>query len=85
MTNGVQTLVLYNNDTFGNVGASQTIDFTIARPSEPFPVVPVAAVSVAVAVVVVVGLLVYHKKHKLNMVQINSWSISKDPKNYQYT
>ena len=34
----------------------------------PFPTVPVAALSVAVALVVA-GLLVYHKKHKHNLVK----------------
>jgi hypothetical protein len=73
----------FSHDTFGNVGTSQTVDFTITKLLEPFPVVAVAAVS-AVAVVVIAGLLVYHKKHKLYIVQINSGSVSKDPKNYQY-
>jgi hypothetical protein len=67
LSNGLHNLTIYATDTFGNMGASQTISFTIAVP-EPFPVVLVAAVSVAVASVAV-GLLVYHKKHKQRLVK----------------
>jgi N-acetylneuraminic acid mutarotase len=62
MTNGFHSITVYANDTFGNIGASETVSFTVAVP-EPFPVVPVAAV-VGAAVVVGTGLLVYRKKHK---------------------
>ena len=63
MTNGLHTLTVYANDTFGNVGASQTITFKIALTT--FPTATVAAASGALAVVVVgAGLLVYFKKHR---------------------
>ena len=42
---------------------------TSDSPNESFPVVPVASLSVAVLALVVVGLLVYHKKHKHNLVK----------------
>jgi hypothetical protein len=61
MTNGLHNLTVYANDTFGDIGASQTITFTIALP---IPTATVAAVSGALAVVVVAGLLVYFKKHR---------------------
>lgn len=63
MTNSLHSIAVYANDTFGDMGASQTITFTIAKP-EPFPIATVAAVSGAAAVVVVAGLLVYFKKRK---------------------
>ena len=63
MTNGVHNVTVYANDTYGNIGTSQTINFTVAKP-QPFPTATVAAVSVAVAIVVVAGLLVYVKKRK---------------------
>jgi hypothetical protein len=63
LPNGSHNVTVYANDTFGNLGASQTINFTIAKP-EPFPTATVAVVSGASAVVVVAGLLVYFKKHK---------------------
>ena len=67
---GRHNVTIFAQDTFGNIGSSQTIVFTVAKPeSESFPVVPVAAVSiVAVALVVAAGLLVYHKKHKGSLV-----------------
>jgi parallel beta-helix repeat protein len=61
ITSGLHNIIVYANDTYGNIGASQIISFTIAKP-EPFPTATVAAVSGIVAVVV--GLLVYFKKHK---------------------
>ena len=65
LSTGFHNVTIYANDTFGNIGASQTISFTIDK-TEPFPTSTVVAVSVAVAAVVVVGagLLVYRKKHK---------------------
>jgi hypothetical protein len=69
ISNGFHNVTIYAQDTFGNLGSSQTINFTVAKPEpllppESFPVVPVAAVSLVVAVVVAAGLLVYSKKHK---------------------
>jgi N-acetylneuraminic acid mutarotase len=66
LSNGLHTLTVYANDTLGNMGVSETIDFAVAVPEpepEPFPVVPVAAVAV-VAVAAAAGLLVYFKKRK---------------------
>ncbi len=60
-TNGLHTLTVYANDTFGNMGAS-SITFTIALPIQA---APVGAVSGAVVVVVVgAGLFVYFKERK---------------------
>jgi parallel beta-helix repeat protein len=61
LSDGLHNLTIYANDTYGNMGASETVTFTIP---EPFPVVPVAVGSVAVAIVVVAGLLAYSKKRK---------------------
>jgi hypothetical protein len=69
MTNGFHSITVYANDTFGNIGASKNVTFTIAlaslERSEPFPTATVAVASGGSAVTVVVaGLLVYFKKHK---------------------
>jgi hypothetical protein len=68
LSNGAHNVTVYANDTFGNVGSSQTITFTIALvsivKSEPFPTAIVVVVLAVVAVVVVAGLLVYFKKRK---------------------
>ena len=61
LTIGKHNVTVYAWDTAGNVGASETIIFTIA---EPFPAVPVAAASAASVAVLSVGLLVYFKKRK---------------------
>jgi hypothetical protein len=60
---GSHGLVVYANDTVGNMGATENVNFTIERP-EVFQIAIVAAVSVAVLALVAAGLLVYHKKHK---------------------
>jgi hypothetical protein len=63
LSTGLHNVTIYANDTFGNIGSSQSISFNVAKPeSESFPVVPVIAVSVAVVALVVAGLLVYHKR-----------------------
>jgi N-acetylneuraminic acid mutarotase len=64
LPSGLHNITIYANDTYGNIGASQTINFTISL-SQPFPTATVAAVSVSVVVVIVAGALVYFKKCKL--------------------
>jgi hypothetical protein len=66
---GEHNLTVYAWDLAGNVGASETTLFTVQVPepilSEPFPTVPVAAVSAVAAVLVVVaGFLVYYNKRE---------------------
>ena len=69
LPNGLHIVTVYANDTYGNMGASEPISFTVAvAEPESFPVVPVAAIAIA-AVIVAAGLLVYHKKHKHNLVK----------------
>ncbi len=57
---GPHSIVLYANDTAGNMVASETIYFTIAQV---FPTIPVAA-GVAATIFVGTGLLAYFKKRK---------------------
>lgn len=61
--NGLHSITVYANDTFGNMGASQTITFTVAVP-EPFPTTLVAVASVASVAVIGVILLIYFRKRK---------------------
>ena len=64
LPNGMHNLTVYANDTYGNMGASETVSFTVAVP-EPFPFVPVAAAVAVVAVAAVsAGLLLYFRKRK---------------------
>jgi N-acetylneuraminic acid mutarotase len=63
LSNGLHNVTVYASDTFGNIGASQTINFTIAKPeSEGFPTVTVAAV--LGACVLIVSLVIYFKKRR---------------------
>jgi hypothetical protein len=60
---GSHSLAVYANDTVGNMGATENVNFTIEKP-EVFPFLPIAIFSIAVIIVLCTGLLVYHKKHK---------------------
>jgi hypothetical protein len=69
LSDGVHSIIVYANDTTGNMGASQTIDFAVTnnektQTPEPFPTLLVFAASVAVAAIVAVAALVYLKKRK---------------------
>jgi hypothetical protein len=65
LPNGAHNVTVYATDKDGNVGASQTINFTTAVPkAATFPTVTVAVVSAVAVVLVVAGMLVYFKKHK---------------------
>jgi hypothetical protein len=63
LANGLHTVTVYARDEFENIGASETIYFTIEEPA-PFPTIPVAVASVAAVVVVGVGLVMYFRKRK---------------------
>jgi hypothetical protein len=60
---GEHNVTVYAWDVAGNVGASETMPFTIFEP-EPFVVAPVVAASIAVVASVSAGILVYFKKLK---------------------
>jgi hypothetical protein len=63
VANGVHSITVYANDSYGNMGASETVTFTVAKP-EPFPTALVATASGASAAVACLGLLLYFKKRK---------------------
>jgi parallel beta-helix repeat protein len=64
LSNGLHNVTVYATDTFGNMGASETVSFTVDAP-DSFPVVPIAAVSaVVVGVAASAGFLIYFKKRK---------------------
>jgi parallel beta-helix repeat protein len=62
VANGVHNVTVYANNTYGNM-ASETVNFTVAKPS-PFPTALVATASGASAAAVCLGLLVYFKRRK---------------------
>lgn len=61
LPNGEHNVTVYATDLAGNIGSSETITFTVAKP-EPFPTTPIAASAAAVAISA--GLLVYFKKRR---------------------
>jgi hypothetical protein len=62
LSNGAHNVTVYAADEAGNMGASETVTFTVAVP-EPFPTALVAVILVSVAIVGA-GLLVYFVKFK---------------------
>jgi len=60
---GSHQIVVYANDSLGNMGASETVTFAIAVP-EPFPFVPVASIAVVAVAAVAAGLLLARRKHR---------------------
>jgi hypothetical protein len=60
LSDGYHSLVVYANDTSGNMGASETIYFNVELP---FPTTLVAAIGASLAAVAVC-LLIYFKKRK---------------------
>jgi nitrous oxidase accessory protein NosD len=62
LLNGLHNVTVYARDEFDNMGASETIYFSVDLP-EPFPTALVV-VSITSVAVVGVGLLIYFKKRK---------------------
>ena len=55
------------NGSFGNIGKSEPINFTISEsePTHPFPTATVAVISVIVVAIVGIGLaLLYNRRHR---------------------
>jgi hypothetical protein len=64
LSSGSHTLTIYANDTVGNMGASETILFTVVKETEPAEPLPptVVVVSAVSATVIGSGILVYFRK-----------------------
>jgi hypothetical protein len=63
LSDGSHSITIYANDTAGNIGASETVIFTVDTP-KPFPIKLVATASGASVAVVGLSLLVFFKKYK---------------------
>ena len=69
LANGLHNITVYAEDSFENMGASETVTFTIAKETETFPIRLAVAATVVVAALVLlaavgVGLSAYFKKRK---------------------
>lgn len=63
LSNGLHNVTVYAWDLAGNVGASETVFFSIQLP-EPFPIVTVATASIISVIIPCIGVIVYLKKRK---------------------
>ncbi len=66
LSNGLHNLTVYANDTYGNMGASQPVSFTVDAP-EPLPIVPVSVAIVVIAAVVAGLLLIWRRSKKVSV------------------
>jgi hypothetical protein len=66
LTNGAHSIVMYSNDSFGNVVVSQNVTFMVAvsSPKSSEQLITIAAISTVAVVIIAVALLVYFKKRK---------------------
>jgi hypothetical protein len=67
LTEGNHSIVVYANDTFGNMGKSETVAFTVAKPEpepEPLPMTFAVGAILVSAVAIGAGPLLYFKKRK---------------------
>ena len=69
LTNGFHSITVYANDTSGNMGTSQTTDFSVDKigvilPLNSAQTIIIVGVAIAVVVAVGVGLQIHRKKHK---------------------
>jgi parallel beta-helix repeat protein len=62
LSNGLHNLTVYAKDAFDNFGASETVYFTIALPSEPFPTTWIVAATAIIAIAAVAGHLFLKRK-----------------------
>lgn len=68
LTGGLHTLTVYANDTYGNLGASQTVSFNVKTP-QTYAYSTLAAILAASAAAIVVGLTIYLKKNRKKITQ----------------
>lgn len=61
---GTHSMILYANDTVGNVGSSEKVYFSISHEPEPFPTTLIIAGVASIALVAVV-FLIYRRKQEL--------------------
>jgi hypothetical protein len=62
LPNGVRSIIIYAEDAFGNVGASETVAFTVAKHDTSLTAL---VIIITAAVVTGAGLLLYFKKRRI--------------------
>lgn len=61
LSNGLHNVTVYGSDSFGSVGVSETVSFTVASESFPYVLVTGAVLAIVLACAV---LILYLRKHK---------------------
>lgn len=69
ISNGWHNITIYAKDEFGNIGRSETVTFSIT--SVPFPTAPVAVASAASVALAGLGVLVYFRKRKRQVLTVS--------------
>lgn len=67
LKDGLHSVTVYANDSFGNMGVSRTVNFTVALPtliSEINSSTLIVAISISAVAVVAIGLIIYRRHRK---------------------
>jgi hypothetical protein len=65
LPNGLHNIAVYANDTYGNIGSSQTVNFTVEIPQALGSGVKLAVIVIPIVVVCIgICLLIYRKRRK---------------------
>ena len=70
LSSGLHNVTVYARDEFENMGASETISFSVAEEPEPFPTAPVLAAA-ATLTIACIAILVYFKKRRATNLKRN--------------
>ena len=62
LSNGLHSITVYANDTYGNVSASQAINFTVQNPEAFSNARLIMVIAVSVVTVAIIGILVYFRR-----------------------
>jgi hypothetical protein len=64
LSEGAHNLTVYAQDIAGNIGASETIHFSITQQPESFPTIWIVAAAAAIIVVIAVAIVILKKRGK---------------------
>ena len=64
LTSGLHNITVYAKDEFENIGTSETISFSVAEETEPFPTIALAAIASVSVAVAGVGMFIFLRKRK---------------------
>jgi hypothetical protein len=65
LSNGIHNVTIYATDFAGNT-SNQTVNFTVAKPAEPFPTLTVAVSGVIAVIAVIIASSLLYRRHQKN-------------------